>query len=261
MRALGHWYFLFKQLTLRDLQSRYAGSALGFAWPILQPLAQLALFSFVFSVVIRIPLVGEGTDSFPLFLFAGLAPFLGFQEAVVRGAAAIQENATLIGRVRVPGVLLVISRVASAAILQMVSLLAFVPFVAAAGVLRLDPAALLIAVLAMIAELALAAGLGLGLAAITVFARDLGQVLPIALSAWFYLTPIVYPGSLVPADFRGLVGANPLAAVVAAHRAVLVGSPLPALAPIAIAIGAGVAACGVGALIFVRLEASFSDEA
>ena len=94
--------FLLRELVVRDLKSRYAGSLFGFVWAFLHPLWQLALFTVVFSYILRIPLVGERTSSFPLFLFAGLLPWLGVQEGISRSTTAIAEGANLVNSEGLP---------------------------------------------------------------------------------------------------------------------------------------------------------------
>src|SRR5512134_557450 len=92
--------FLLSELVRRDFQARYAGSALGFLWSFAQPLWQLLLFTFVFAGILRVELAGERTDSFALFLFCGLLPFMAVSEGITRAATAITDNATLVKKLR-----------------------------------------------------------------------------------------------------------------------------------------------------------------
>lgn len=250
--------FLLRELVRRDIESRYVGSVLGILWPVLQPLAQLGLFSVVFGLIVRIPLVGEGTESFPLFLFAGLVPWLGCQEAIARGTSALLENASLVSRMRVPAHILVWSRVLAALVQQAVATGVLLAIALVRDGLTLE--ALPHLVVALIAEVTLAAGIASGLAAFAVVFRDLGQILPLVLSAAFYLTPIVYPMALVPSKLSWAVDYNPLAAVVAAHRAVFLGSPVPSLAWVAAAAGLGLLVLLVGSLVLDRLARAVVDE-
>jgi lipopolysaccharide transport system permease protein len=250
--------FLLRELVARDLQSRYAGSLLGFLWAFVHPLWQLALFSFVFSYVLRVPLVGERTASFPIFLFAGLLPWLGLQEGILRATTAIGENASLVKKLRFPSQLLVLSVVAGSFAHQSVALAVFALLQAARGALSWGTLPWL--ALAILAQLALGCGVGLAAAALQVYFRDVAQLVGIALSAWFYLTPIVYPVGLVPEAMREALLYNPLAAIVGLYRTALLGSAPPPAGPlVALAVAAAAALVG-GALIFRRLSPSFPDE-
>jgi ABC-type polysaccharide/polyol phosphate export permease len=251
-------FFLLRELVRRDVESRYVGSVLGVLWPLLQPLAQLGLFSIVFGLIVRIPLVGEGTDSFPLFLFAGLVPWLGCQEAISRGTSALLENASLVSRMKVPAHILVWSRVLSALVQQAVATVVLLAIALLRGGVHLE--ALPHLAVAVLAAVALAAGLASGLAAFAVVFRDLGQILPIALSAAFYLTPIVYPMALVPPQLSWALDWNPLAAVVAAHRAAFLGSPVPAFGWILAAAALGAVVLVLGTLVLNRLARVVVDE-
>ncbi len=250
--------FLLRELVVRDLQSRYTGSLLGLLWAFVHPLWQLALFSFVFSFVLRVPLAGEATASFPIFLFAGLLPWLGVQEGVARATSAVSDNASLVKKLRFPSQLLVASTVLSALVHQGIALAVFAGILGLRG--ELVPAALLWLIPAALAQLALTGGLGLLCSSLQVYFRDVGQLVGIALSAWFYLTPIVYPLALVPERFRALLVYNPLAALVGLYRtALLGGSPPPAGALWALA-GGALGLLGVGYALFRHLSPGFPDE-
>lgn len=250
--------FLLRELVARDLLSRYAGSLLGFFWAFVHPLWQLALFSFVFSYVLRVPLVGERTASFPLFLFAGLLPWLGVQEGIQRATNVVGESAALVKKLRFPSELLVLAVVLGSFAHQAVALAVFALLQAARGALAWGSLPWL--ALAIATQLALSFGFGLATAALQVFFRDVTQLVGISLSAWFYLTPIVYPIGLVPEALREVLLYNPLAAIVGLYRAALVGSAPPPAGPLLALVLVAVAALAGGALVFRRLSPSFPDE-
>ena len=250
--------FLLRELVARDLRGRYAGSLLGFVWAFVHPLWQLALFSFVFAWVLRVPLVGERTESFPLFLFAGLLPWLGTQEGIQRATTVVAENANLVKKLRFPSQLLVLSVVLGSLAHQAVALGVFALVQAARG--ALGWAALPALALAIAAQLALAFGRGLAASALQVYFRDVAQLAGIALSAWFYLTPIVYPMGVVPEPLRALLFYNPLAVVVGLYRTALLGSAPPPAAPLLVLALAAVAVLASGLALFRRLRPGFADE-
>lgn len=250
--------FLLKELVRRDLQSRYRGSLFGFLWAFVHPLWQLALLWVVFSVILKVPLVGERTGSFPVFLFSGLVPWLGFAESVQRSANAVVEHSGLVRKLRFPSELLVVSSVLAALVHQAVALGIFAVWQAFAGSPEWSRIPWLL--FGLIAQVAIALGLGWAAAALQVFFRDVGQALGIGLQAWFYLTPIVYPLTLVPEALRSWMIWNPMAATVQAFRATLLGSDPPTAAAASVLAGLALVLFFSGWALFRRLRPAFADE-
>ena len=253
-----HHGFLLKELVRRDLQSRYRGSLLGFLWAFVNPLWQLALLWVVFSVILKVPLTGEKTASFPVFLFSGLVPWLGFAESLQRAATTVVEHSGLVRKLRFPSELLVVSNVASALVHQFVALAIFAVWQAFAG--EPEWARLPWLLFGLAAQICLSLGLGWAAGALQVFFRDVSQALNIGIQAWFYLTPIVYPLTLVPERARPWFALNPMATTVQAFRAVLLGSPPPTATAALILFAIALATLGLGWALFRRLRPAFADE-
>jgi ABC-2 type transport system permease protein len=250
--------YLLRELVVRDLKVRYAGSLFGFLWAFVGPLWQLALYSIVFSAILRTPLVGEGTRSFPAFLFAGLLPWMAASEGLQRGTTAVVENAHLVKKLRFPSEILVLAVTLSAQVHAAIALLVF--FVARLAVGGLHWGALPLFLLGLLCQLAVTYGIALLLAAAYVYMRDIVHGLGLVLSALFYLTPIVYPVALVPERFQWAVDANPLSTVVSLYRTFLLGSLAPSPAGLAALVALAVVLVALGALAFRRLAGGFSDE-
>lgn len=250
--------FLLSELVRRDFRGRYAGSFFGLAWSFAHPLWQLALFSFVFSFVLRIPLTGERTEHFALFLFCGLLPWMALHEGVARGATAITDNAMLVKKLSFPSELLPLTVVLTAALHLLIGLGLFIPILALVG--DLSPGSLPWLLLALPLQLALTAGIALLLAAVNVAVRDTSQLLGIALQAWFYLTPIVYPQALMPERVRGWLLFNPAAALVGLYRQALIGGAAPEPAALAALVIAAGALLALGLFVFRRARPTFADE-
>ena len=250
--------FLLRELVRRDFQGRYAGSLLGFLWSFVQPLWQLALFSFVFATVMQIPLTGERTDNFAVFLFCGLMPWLALNEGVLRSSTAITDNASLVKKIQFPAELLVLAVVLGAVVHQLIATAVFVVILAWLG--QLAWTSLWIIVLVLPVQIALTLGLGFFLATVHTFFRDVAQVVGMVLMAWFYLTPIVYPLSLVPEEYRSFLALNPGTPLVALYRQAFLGGELGGWGgPIyltAVAIGVLV----LSWVLFRRLKPAFADE-
>jgi lipopolysaccharide transport system permease protein len=243
-------------LVRRDFQGRYAGSLLGCLWSFVQPLWQLALFTFVFAVVLKIPLTGQRTENFALFLFCGLLPWMAISEGITRATAAIADNASLVKKLAFPSEILVVTVVLAALLHEAIAGVVFLAVLAMLGELTWRGLPLLL--LALPVQVALTLGLGLLLAAVNVFFRDALQVLGMVMTGWFYLTPIVYPLSLVPEEVRPWIAANPLTPLVGLYRqALLGGGGLPAGTWILVVLALGLLCCGLW--VFRRLRTAFVD--
>jgi lipopolysaccharide transport system permease protein len=249
---------LLAELVVRDWKIRYAGSWLGFLWALAQPLAQLVLFTFVFSTVMKVRDFGGGPAGFAGFLFCGLLPWMGVSEGLQRGAVAILESSFLVRKHRFPAALLVASVVLAALVQQAIATALFGAIASASGWL-VWPRLAWLPVFGL-AQAVLTLGLALLLAAVQVYFRDVSQALGLGLMFWFYATPIVYPMQFVPARWREMLEWNPLAVLVAGHRAIFLGTDLPPPAQIALLLLSAALIGGLGWLFFRRLEPGFSDE-
>jgi len=256
---LKHSIFLLGEFTRRDFKGRYAGSVMGFLWSFVQPLWMLALFTFVFSVVMRIPRgTLELTDSFAVFLFCGLLPWMAIQEGITRATTAITENAALVKKMSFPSDLLVWAVVLAALLHEAIALALFMVVLGVTGQLSLSGIWML--VIAVPLQVTLTAGIGFLAAAVNVFFRDTAQINSMLLQGWFYLTPIVYPLNLVPERFREYLMINPLTALASLYREALLGGAMPPLASLTPLLVASALALIVGILAFRRLKPVFADE-
>jgi lipopolysaccharide transport system permease protein len=247
---------LFVNFFRRELFSRYLGSVSGFAWAFLHPLALLAVYHFVFTTVFRAgPMNGK---SFLTFVAIALWPWLAAQEALQRGTVSIGGYAGLIRKVAFPHELVVYASVAATLVLQFIGYLAVLVVLALLGEpVRLVglPAAVLMWIVLAIAV----TGIALGLAALQVFIRDIEHILLPVLMILMYLTPILYPLSLVPESMRPWVAANPFGYLVGRLRdALLEGALVPSWGD-ALALAVALALFAGGRWIFRRLSPHFED--
>lgn len=252
--------FLLKELIKRDFQARYAGSVLGFFWSFALPIWQLLLFTFVFARImgLKLQLESEMTESFGIFLFCGLLPWMAFQEGVVRGATAIVDNAAVIKKARLPLKTLVLAPAASALAHEAIAASAFVALLAVLGELGWQGLPLLLVALPL--QLALTVGLGLVVCTVHTFFRDTAQVLGMLMMGWFYLTPIVYSVRMLPEEARPWLELNPMLPLVDLYRHALLGGELAWVAGTGkLALTAGVI-LWLGLWLFGRLEKLFVDQ-
>jgi lipopolysaccharide transport system permease protein len=252
--------FLLRELVKRDFQGRYAGSLLGFAWSFVQPLWLLALFTFVFSTVLKVRVVDAGNPGghFAAFLFSGLLPWIAVQEGVLRSSTAITDNSMLVKKLRFPAEILVVAVVLAALLHEAIAAAVFLCVLAALGDLAWGGLPMLLVALPL--QLLLTLGLGLLLGAVQVFFRDTAQLISMLFAGWFYLTPIVYSLSSVPARLRPWIELNPLTPLVELYRQAFLRGRLE-LVPgsAALAAIAAVLLCA-GFLLFRRLKVAFVDE-
>lgn len=240
-------------LTSRDLKVRYKQTALGAAWAILQPVLPMIIFSVFFGRFARIP--SDGIP-YPLFAFAGLLPWTYVANAIGNSATSVVGNANLVTKVYFPRLIIPASAV----------LAALVDFGVACGALAvllvwyrmpIHAGFLIIPVLATIMTV-LALGIGTLCAAVTVRYRDMRHALPVLIQFWMFATPIVFPASLVPEQWRWALALNPLTGIIENFRAALFGLPFawPALA------ASSAIACVlliIGVYTFRQFERSFAD--
>lgn len=248
--------FLFSELLRRDLSSRYAGSFGGPLWALLNPVILCVLYSFVFAVVIRLQPPPGFPGSYAEFLLAGLLPWLGVQEAMARATTSVSDQGHLVKKLRFPVELLVASSAAAALVLQLVGLAVLGGFVLVSGRGTAQP---LVFATALGFEILFLAGPCLLLAALNVFFRDLAQLVGPLLMIVLWMSPILYPASILPSFLAPLLAFNPVADLVSLFRASLFGGPIPPAARL-LAWSAGFLAVAVLChRLFRRTRPVFSD--
>jgi homopolymeric O-antigen transport system permease protein len=243
----------------RDLRGRYINSALGLWWAVIQPLALLTLYTFVFSVImkVKIPSEGQGTGNFAVYLFCGLLPWLAFADAVTRSASVIIEQTPLIKKVAFPSEILPVHLVLSAIIVEFFGLAVFLTGLVVSG--RRPGWSLLALPIVVMLQFLFTSGVAWLLASVTVFLRDARQVVGLALTLWMFLTPIMYPVSLMPERFRWVLSLNPMTFVVDAYRGAVLGARPPSLTSAAVFASVALVVFVSGHWVFSRAKPAFAD--
>jgi len=240
----------------RELAVRYLGSATGLAWALLHPLALLAVYHFVFTKVFRAGAFG-GT-SFLLFVAVALWPWLAAQEALQRATVSIAGYAGLIRKVAFPHELIIYASIGATFALHFAGYLVVLLALALLG----EPvhlAGLLLALPLWCVTAIAVTGMAFLLASLQVFVRDVEHVLMPVLMIMMYLTPILYPLSLVPEELRAWVAANPFAWLVARLREGLLDGRLALRWSDAAMMAGAVVILLAGRWIFLRLSPHFED--
>jgi ABC-type polysaccharide/polyol phosphate export permease len=255
-RSLARERALFVNFYRRELTTRYLGSVSGFAWALVHPLALLAVYHFVFTTVFRT--TGFAGQSFLAFVAVALWPWLAAQEALQRGTVSLAGYAGLIRKVAFPHELVVYASVAATLTLHLAGYLAVLVVLRVAGEpIHLE--GLLVALPLGLVMAVAVAGLTLALASLQVFVRDVEHVLMPLLMIFMYLTPILYPLTLVPASLRPWVAANPFGWLVGRLREALLEGRLGFEAADLVALAGALVVFALGRAMFRRLSPHFED--
>lgn len=255
-------YDLLRTLVRRDLEARYKGSVLGNLWPLLNQLSQLMIYTYVFSIVLKVKLslsgLPENNLSFGLWLFAGLLPWIAFSSGLTQAAGSVVGQPNLVKKVVFPLSLLPLVPIFSAFIESSFGLILLIFFVAVTTHTLHETLALL--PLVWMTQLLLTSGLGYLTAGLTVFLRDIPQTLGVILNIWMYLTPIIYPASAIPEQWRSWVfWLNPMTAISEVYRDLILVGEVKHWGEWGVAsVIAVIAFCG-GFLIYKRLRPAFAD--
>lgn len=242
----------------REIRGRYANSVLGVSWAIVQPLALLALYTFVFSHVMKVRFTGDGTaTNFPLYLFCGMLPWLAFADGVTRASSVLMEQTPLIKKVVFPIEILPAYLVISALLMEFVGL-----GVLLVGVVVFSDGlgwSLLALPVIVVLQFMFTMGIAWFVACAGVAIRDVRHLLGVALTLWMFLTPVVYPADMVPARFRWVLAVNPLYYVVQAYRDIVLGHQAPQLSHLAVLAAMALASFVAGYAAFRYLKHLFAD--
>lgn len=193
----------------REFQARYRNSLFGAAWTVLNPLAMILVYTLVFSQVMRARLPGvDSSFAYSIFLMAGLLPWGLFTETLMRYQTMFLENANLIKKVSFPKLCLPLIALLNALVNFTIIFGLFLVFLIVSGNWPGTVALAFFPLLGL--QILFTVGLGMLLGVLNVFFRDVGQLFPILVQFWFWLTPIIYAIDIVPQAFRGLLMLNPL---------------------------------------------------
>jgi lipopolysaccharide transport system permease protein len=210
----------------REFQIKYRNSLLGAAWNIINPLAMIVVYTVIFAQVMRAKLPGvDSTFAYSIYLCAGVLTWGLFAEMVGRSQTMFLDNANLLKKISFPRITLPIIVVASEGLNFSIVFGLFLAFLVVSGNF---PGWLVLAVLPVLAlQMAFAMGLGMVLGVLNVFFRDIGQFFGIFLQFWFWLTPIVYPASILPETIKPFLVINPMASIMTAYQGILVNHQWP----------------------------------
>lgn len=250
---LPYLFDLLRELVNRDIKLLYKRSVLGIAWTLINPLLQLAVFAFVFQLVLPVKV-----PHYSSFVFTGLLIWNWFQNSVFQATGVIINNRPLIRQPGFPTPILPVVIVSTGLIHFVLALPVLIVFILIDGI-KLTPLILLLPILQLI-QFALTVTISYLLAALNVTFRDTQHTIGVLLQLFFYITPIFYDITAVPKNYQSLYLINPMANIVTAYRDILIKGTQPnwlALLLLAISIAA---ILPMGYFYFKRQSARFVEE-
>ena len=253
-RELWEYRELLYFLIWRDVKVRYKQTALGAAWAVIQPFFMMVVFSLFFGRLAKVP--SDGIP-YPVFTFCALLPWQLFANALTESSNSLVGNQNLITKVYFPRLVVPISAVLGGlvdfviAFVILLGMMLYYGIVPGWAIVTL-PGFILLAVLT-------ALGVGLWLSALNVQYRDVRYTIGFLVQLWLFLTPVAYPSSIVPEQWRPLYGLNPMAGVVEGFRWALLGKSQPPGAMLWVSVAAVIVILFGGLYYFRRMEQQFAD--
>jgi lipopolysaccharide transport system permease protein len=255
LRELWQYREMLYFLTWRDIKVRYKQTVIGASWAIIQPLMTMVVFSLIFGGLAKIP--SDGIP-YPIFSFTALVPWGLFSSALGRASASVVGAGNLIKKVYFPRLIIPISSVLAGFVDFAISLVILLLMMVLFGItptwrIVFLPLFILFAIVTALAA-------GLWLAAMNAQFRDIGYIVPFLIQIWLYLTPVIYPTSMIQNEtLRTLSALNPLSGVIEGFRWALLGTDT-VIGPLTfVSVAISILLFITGALYFRRMEESFAD--
>ena len=241
-------------LVKKDLKGRYKGSVLGFMWTFINPLLQLAVYTFVFKMILKNPM-----PNYYIHLFVALVPWIFFSSALTTGSKAILGQANMVKKIYFPREVMPISYSTSSFINMLLSFIIIFAVLIFSGI-KVSIGALAVLPLIMIIQYFLVTGVTMITSSLTVYLRDLEHIMGVLNMAWMYLSPVVYPISYIPEKYQGIYMLNPMTPIILAYRDILYYGIVPELKIVVYALCESVTVLLLGFLIFGKLKRHFAEE-
>ncbi len=243
---------LIKNLVVSDLKVKYANSILGFAWSLLNPLLMLIVLYFVFSNVFK------SEDNFAVYILIGLLAWRFFSIGTNSALNSIVGKPSLVTKIFIPREVLTLSSVLSGLISSTLEFLVLLPLLVIVGD-GLEWTIVLFPVVHLLFFLIIY-GLSLMLASMYVYFRDLNQIWDVLLQLGMFLSPIVYPVSIIPEEYRSIYLLNPITCVINMYRDIFLYGNIPRISDLLIIVVSIVVLLSAGTLTFHRLSRRFAEE-
>lgn len=241
-------------LVKKDLKGRYKGSALGFLWTFINPLLQLAIYTFVFQIILKNPM-----ENYYMHLFVALVPWIFFSSALTTGSKAILGQANLVKKIYFPREVMPLSYATSSFINMLLSfIIIFLVLIISPMKIHLIP--VLFLPLVMIIQYILVIGVTMITSSLTVYLRDLEHIMGVLNMALMYLSPVVYSIDYIPEKYMKFYLINPMSPIIMCYRDILYYGTTPSANTMLLALAESLIILIIGFLIFQKLKKHFAEE-
>ena len=253
VRDLWHYRDLLAILMMRDIKVRYKQTILGAAWAIIQPLFTMLIFTLLFGKLAGMP--SDGIP-YPIFAYAGLLPWTFFSNAVTNSGNSLVGNSNLITKVYFPRMVIPMASVGSGlvdfaiAFILMIALMFYYSVELSLNILMLPVLVILTSLLAI--------GIGMWTSALNVKYRDIRHALPFVIQLGLFISPIIYPPTIVPEKWRWVLVFNPMTGIIEAYRSAILGRPFDWF-QLGASLVITVSILFYATITFKRMEKSFAD--
>lgn len=238
----------------RIIRARYQQSILGGLWAILQPLATVLIFTLVFSFLLK---VDTGNIPYIIFSYTAMVPWLFFSTSITDMVDSIVSNMNLVSKIFFPREILVISALLARFVDFLIAFVILI-FLIIIYKLPVDILTWLFLPVLLLVQIALALGIGLIAGAMNAFFRDIKHVFALVMQLWLYATPIIYPVTIVPEQFRSWYYLNPMVGIIEGYRAILLHGDLPGNSFL-FSIVISLIILVIGFSFFKKVEVQFAD--
>lgn len=239
---------LISSLIFRDLADRYKRSSLGFLWAVVEPLGLMAIYTIVFSLVIKLNIA-----DYPIFLLCGILPWIYFSKSLFYCTESIMKDSHLVKKVYFPREALPISSVLARLINFIISLFLLLIFLFLINKLIINPV-LIWFIPVILIQTIFTIGIALILAPLNVYYRDVKLLLEFVILVWFYATPVFYPLSMVPVRLKTFYILNPMVGIISSYRNIILGNQAPLNIEFYLAALISIFLFFVGFLVFAKLN-------
>jgi len=254
-------FLVFRHLVVHmiktDIRGRFAGSSMGLFWNFIHPFIMLLVFLFVFAYIFRLRIPEHaGSTGAAVYIMAGLFPWMALAEGLNRSTTSLIENATLIQKTVFPTEILIAKAVITPFSTHGIAIALLALYMLATAH---NTAALLMIPFVVGLQVVFTIGVGFIFASLAVLLRDTVQILQLVINFWLYITPILYPLSMLPSWSQGLMSANPVYPFVTIYQSLYLRGSIGDGTLLVLALGWSLLSYAVGSIVFSRLKGEFSD--
>ena len=257
IQAIHKWRELLWQMIGREVKARYKQLILGYFWVILNPLAQMLVMSFAFSIIMRIPTNSASNIPYSIFLFVALLPWTLFASSLSSAAASLVSAGGLITKIYFPRTILVISTIIAKVIDFLFASTVLIVYMVIYHI-PININIIWIFPIFFIQQI-FTLGLSLFFAAANLLYRDIQYLLSMILLLWMYITPVIFPADMVPEKYQIIFQINPMAVIINAYRQVILGGGAPKYSSLIIATILSFIIFLIGLSYFKSREKIFAD--